>query len=64
MFKRLLKLMLGRTKDSNLDKRKLHKKLRNHYPPWYEEKTLAIYIILRYIKSYKVMGDIVECGVV
>ncbi|RMZ49852.1 hypothetical protein EB822_10745 [Flavobacteriaceae bacterium PRS1] len=43
--------------------RKFHRQLRTYFPPQFQNKTIGSYIILNYIKSNKISGDIVECGV-
>lgn len=48
---------------SPLSKRSTYNQLRNYYPPPYQEKTLGIYSILKYISTKTVYGDMVECGV-
>ena len=35
----------------------------NYYPPARQEKTIQFWNILNYVRSEKVNGDIVECGV-
>ena len=60
MIKKLLNKYYFKSSDN---KRTQYKRLRNFYPPFYQEKTLGIYSILKYINNYKIDGDIIECGV-